>query len=74
MMVALLRFMVELLTENVCSLWFSFFRHLVLISPTRASAISSVIYHFLKYTGLFGGGICKVVAAFLQLAVISTQS
>lgn len=54
--VALLRFMGGLLTENVCSLWFSFVRHLVLISPPRAPAISSVIYHFLESMGLFGGG------------------
>lgn len=47
---------------------------LLLQTPGAYFPNSSVIYHFLKCMGLFGGGICKVVAASLQLAVISTQS
>lgn len=43
-------------------------QHLVLIFPTLASAILSIIYHLLKYISLFGGDVQRM--DFLQLAMI----
>lgn len=74
MMVPLLRFMDGGIVDGKCMLSLVF-----LLQTPGAYFPNSSFCHFMSYLpfseihGFIWRGICKVVAAFLQLAVISTQ-